>query len=267
MSERKIDDAELFAFADGQLDAKQTADVEAFLSANPDKADEVAQIRRQNAAINALFGSPAAEPVPQRLQVRRLRAQGNARRWAGLRLAAAAVVLVGLGIGTGWMARDWSIQVPSEIDRLIRTATTAHTLYVREQRHAVEVAASDEDHLVTWLGNRIDYPFSAPDLSNQGFSLVGGRLLPPALDVEAGPVAQLMYENATAERVTVFITAPLPDRADRFQEVEGNGLAAYFWSDGAMTCTVVGSIGADAMEAVSRQVYQQLSWRPDPTPS
>ena len=134
-------------------------------------------------------------------------------------------------------------------------------------RLAVEVAASEEDHLVTWLSNRIDHAFSAPDLSNQGFTLVGGRLLPPALDVESGPVAQLMYENATAERLTVFITAPLPDRGEHYEEIEATGLSAYFWADGVMTCTVVGALDDNDMDAVSQQIYRQLSWRPDPTPS
>jgi len=48
---------------------------------------------------------------------------------------------------------------------------------VAKPRHAVEVRAQEE-HLARWLTRRIDLPVKLFDLREQGFELIGGRLLP-----------------------------------------------------------------------------------------
>ena len=72
-----------------------------------------------------------------------------------------------------------------------------------------------------------------------------------------------MYENAAAERLTVYITAALPDGADAYEFVTRSGLDAFYWANGAITCTVVGNLPDADMQTVARKVYQQLTWRPD----
>jgi anti-sigma factor RsiW len=150
---------------------------------------------------------------------------------------------------------------PSEL--LIDGAVTAHALYVKESRHAVEVPAGDKAHLVTWLSNRLGRAIDTPDLASQGFTLVGGRLLPPLADSGTGPAAQLMYQNATSNRLTVYITAAgKPGKP--FEETTKNGLQAYYWANDQITCTVVGDVAEADLPVLAKGVYQQLSWRPDP---
>jgi anti-sigma factor RsiW len=102
---------------------------------------------------------------------------------------------------------------------------------------------------------------------SDGFNLVGGRLLPASLYTNAGPAAQLMYENAAAERLTVYITAALPDKATASEFVDRNGLHAFYWSTGQITCTVVGDLPDAEMHTVSKKVFQQLMRRPDYIPN
>ncbi len=258
-----IDDATLEAFVDGRLGPADAARVSDWLAAHPEKAAEVEAMRQQNAAMAALFSPVANEPVPARLDVRRIAGDVRGERRASWRLAAAAVVLLGLGAGVGWYGRDALTPVEAASDILIDTAVTAHVLYVNERRHAVEVAAAEEDHLVTWLSNRVGQPFNAPDLAAQGFTLVGGRLLPPGLYENAGPAAQLMYENAAAQRVTVYITGALPDRAQAYESVRRSGVDAVYWASAVMTCTIVGDLPEPEMQLVARQVYAQLTRRAD----
>lgn len=205
---------------------------------------------------------PYGQPLPQRLKPRRIAARlKTGASWP--QLAAAAMVLLALGGALGWAGRD--LTRPSESEALIASAVTAHALYVKENRHAVEVAASDHDHLVSWLSNRIERPVTPPDLAAEGFALVGGRLLPAAYDeADAGPAAQLMYENAAAERVTVYITAALPDEKPAKQFVTRESLDAFYWANDKITCTVVGALPEAEMQAVAKKIYQQLTWRPDP---
>ena len=168
----------LMAYADGQLDDAERKTVEAWLSNNPDSAAEIALWGRQNDAIRTLFAPAGAEAVPARLRPARIAAELGSRRNRSWRWAAAAVVLVGLGLGAGWFARPLLQAEPSASQILIADAVNAHTVFVAENRHAVEVAADDQDHLVTWLSNRLATPVSTPDLSVEGFS--AGRRAPAA---------------------------------------------------------------------------------------
>jgi anti-sigma factor RsiW len=127
----------------------------------------------------------------------------------------------------------------------------------------VEVAADDRGHLISWLSNRVTQPVTPPDLSAEGFTLVGGRLLPPIEYTTTGPAAQLMYENANAERVTVYITAALADGGDAYEFTTRNALDAFYWANDKITCTVVGDLPEAQMKAVATKVYRQLTRRPD----
>jgi anti-sigma factor RsiW len=261
-----ITDNDLLAYADDRLDAPRRAEVEAFLAAHPERAAEVQHWLQQNEAIAALFGGPA-EPVPARLDPRRITAERQARMAAWPRFAAAAVVVLALGAGLGWAGRDWIEPPETAAESLIASAVGAHRLYVQENRHAVEVGAGEEQHLFTWLSNRIERQIATPDLVGEGFELVGGRLLPGSYeDAEAGPAAQLMYQNASAQRVTVYITAAEPGLGKAYQFESRDAVEAFYWSDDRITCTVVGDLPEEEMKAVARKVYQQLTIRPDPAP-
>lgn len=259
-----ISETDLHAYIDGQLPPERVAEVEAWLAAHPDKAAELVNWRRQNEALTALFGSTADETVPSRLDPHLIARSPVANRSFHWQAAAAAVVTLALGGALGWAGRDFVSPPPRQ--ELIASAVSAHALYVKENRHAVEVAASEKDHLVSWLSNRVERPITPPDLASDGFTLVGGRLLPGYGSELTGPAAQLMYENAAQERVTVYITAALPDRRTEREFTALNNLDAFYWANDKITCTVVGDLPEAQMRAVARKVYQQLTWRPDGAP-
>lgn len=247
----------LMAYADGQLDPTQHATVEAWLARNPEAAAEVTLMQRQNDAMRTLFAPAGAEPVPARLKPRRIAAEMGHRRTRTLGWATAAVVLVGLGLGAGWFARPLLDARPASAT-LIADAVNAHTVYVAENRHAVEVASADSEHLSTWLSNRLDTTLGMPDLSGEGFSLVGGRLLPGEPET-GGRAAQLMYEDATKQRITIYVTAALPDREPAYQFASYDGAEAFYWANARITCTVVGTLPEAQMKAVAGAVYAQLT--------
>jgi anti-sigma factor RsiW len=240
--------------------------VDAFLAEHPERAAEVQHWVQQNEAIAALFGGPV-EPLPARLDPRRMAARRSERLSAWPRYAAAAVVVLALGAGLGWAGRDWLQPPETAAETLIASAVGAHRLYVQENRHAVEVGAGEQQHLFSWLSNRIERQIATPDLVAEGFELVGGRLLPGSYeDAAAGPAAQLMYQNASAQRVTVYITAADPGLGKAYRFESRDAVEAFYWSDDRITCTVVGDLPEEEMKAVARKVYQQLTIRPDPVP-
>ena len=78
-------------------------------------------------------------------------------------------------------------------------------------------------------------PLDTPNLAADGFTLVGGRLLPPIAESGTGPAAQLMYQNQTADRLTVYITAAGNPPGRPFENYAENGLEAYYWADSQIT--------------------------------
>jgi anti-sigma factor RsiW len=126
--------------------------------------------------------------------------------------AAAAVVLFALGIaiGTLWRGSTSTEAMAGGGRSWTQRAAVAHAVYAPEVRHPVEVSVREGDaaqqreqeaHLSRWLTRRLTVPVKLFDLRDQGFELVGGRLLPDA----AGPSAQLMYQDTMGMRVTVYL--------------------------------------------------------------
>ena len=60
-----------------------------------------------------------------------------------------------------------------------------------ERQSGWELAAAEQQHLMQWLSKRLDKPLQLPDLTSQGYALVGGRLLPG----DRGARAQFMSKD------------------------------------------------------------------------
>ena len=247
---------QLMAYADGQLPENERVSVETWLGANPEAAAEVAMILRQNDAIRTLFAPAGAEPLPAALRAATIAARLARRRRQMVLRAAAAVVLVGIGLGIGWFGRPLIDQQPAYA-LLVADALRAHSVFVAENRHAVEVPGSDGDHLSTWLSNRLETQLGMPDLTAEGLTLVGGRLLPGKPDL-GGRAAQLMYEDASGQRVTIYVTAALPGGAEEYEHVAAGPAEAVYWADGRITCTVIGTLPPEQMQTVARAVFAQM---------
>lgn len=247
----RITDEDLHAFVDGVLPAARRAAVEAWLAATPDDAARVAAYRQQKEGLSALFDPVLGEPVPARLAPDAVR--GGRRRvgvWLGR--AAAAVLLAGAGFGGGWFASEAEFPRLPTLRALASEGVSAHRVYTVEVRHPVEVDASRQQHLVTWLSKRMGREIQAPDLSGHGFKLVGGRLL----HADNQPACQFMYETDDGERLTLYIRINPDSRETAFRIVEQDGLTAHYWLHGALAFAVIGEIGRDRMERVAHTIYR-----------
>ncbi|MBD3786402.1 MAG: anti-sigma factor, partial [Sphingomonadales bacterium] len=143
--------------------------------------------------------------------------------------------------------------------RLAAEAQTAHAVYAVEVAHPVEIAVTDdtaaEPHLMAWLSKRLGHPLAAPDLGAQGFTLIGGRLLP----ADQGPAAQLMYEDATGQRVTLYVAAMTgSETAFRFREGE-DGTASLIWVAAGLGFALSGPMDREALWPLAEAAYHDLS--------
>ena len=85
-----------------------------------------------------------------------------------------------------------------------RQAVVAHVVYSPEVRHPVEVGADQAAHLAAWLSKRLGTQLRVPYLGEQGFALVGGRLLPGQPD-DRSPAAHFMYQDSKGQRRTLYV--------------------------------------------------------------
>jgi anti-sigma factor RsiW len=132
-------------------------------------------------------------------------------------------------------------------------------------RHPVEVSVREgdalqqreqEQHLARWLTRRLSVPVKLFDLRQQGFELVGGRLLPDGAD--AGPSAQLMYQDAGGQRVTIYLRkAAGRDAPAAFRYERQGELGLFYWVEGDCGFALVGPQPRERLLALAQSIYQQ----------
>ena len=250
-----ITENDLLAYVDGRLPAERRAEIDAHLAACPERAEEVRSWQKQNEALAALYGNVASEALPDRLSVHGLAGRTSSSAapvW--LRLAASVVLLVGLGAGGGWMARGLLVPAGGGLPPLVEEAVAAHSLYAGEVVHPVEVRADRQAHLAAWLSKRLDRSLNVPDLKSRGFDLVGGRLLPAG----ASPAAQFMYQNASGDRVTLYVVPAENAGETSFRFARLDSLEAFVWSDERIRCALVGDLPRAELQKLATAAYRQL---------
>lgn len=257
--EHAISDADLDAYVDSRLPPADRAAVEAYLRENAAAAARVAADIAAREALRRALAPAAAEPIPARLRIGAIRARLRERRLARLRTLAAGLALLLAGGAGGWIARDQR----GAAARPVLTATStdaiaAFRLFTAEVAHPVEVAASQQAHLVQWLSRRVGHKLTVPDLAAQGYVLMGGRALPIAQAAPGQAAAQFMYENKSGQRLTLYIRATIgEDTAFRFVEAEKVG--AFSWVEDGLSFAMVGALDRPALLAIADAVYRQIN--------
>jgi len=273
------DDTLLSAWIDGELPPERRAEVEAWLREHPDDAARVRAWSADARSLRSALDPVLDEAVPTALTQTVWRKAPAVlpdvawRRWA----AALALFVLGGAVGAGL---TWRMQgSPAAGAALassggwVQRAAVAHSVYVPEVRHPVEVKAQEE-HLSRWLTRRLDVPVKLFDLREQGFELVGGRLLPDA----SGPSAQLMYQAITPpgaasaaakpERVTVYLRKPDDATPASFRYEQQGELGLFYWVEGKSANSgptgyaLVGALPRDKLLALAEAIYRQDPSRP-----
>ena len=264
MSKPPISETDLHAYVDAQLPESRWAEVVEHLAAHPEEAERVQAYRSQKNALRALFDPLLDEALPATL--RQLAEAPPAAvdpkkgpilaRWSLQRIAAGIVIAM-LGGVAGWLGHGQY----QAVDRLVqftplpRQAAVAHVVYSPDVKRPVEVTADQEDQLVKWLSKRLGTPVRPPQLGALGYELIGGRLLPG----NSGPVAQFMYQDASGQRLTLYVTTEnVTNRDTGFRFAREGQVNVFYWIDGKFGYALSASIDKGELARVATAVYDQL---------
>lgn len=252
-TEFPIGEDDLQAFVDDRLDGARRTAVEAHLAAHPELAERIAAERRHRTLLRSQLDAKFAEPVPVRLRIANLRA-ARRRSWIGsMRSVAAALAIFVVGAIVGWFANNVApTSIPSApTTSVAQSATAAFRTFVVEVAHPVEVGVQQEAHLLQWLSKRLGRKLAAPDLQPFGYRLMGGRLLPGG----SGAAAQLMYDDASGRRLTIYVRAAEgTETAFRFQQ-EGDA-ATFAWIDQGFGFAVTAVATREELLPIAEAVYR-----------
>ncbi|MEK6591925.1 MAG: anti-sigma factor [Pseudomonadota bacterium] len=258
-----VTEADLHAYADGQLSEMRRLQVEAYLASRPEEQARVKAWMTDNQNLRAILDPVLHEPIPVRMPL----SPGRAiLPWRQIAMAASIAFI---SAGAGWMTRGALDQPESQrvagtaaapqaaiATGFARRAAVAHVVYSPDMRRPVEVGAEQEDQLVAWLSKRLGAPVKPPYLGRVGYDLIGGRLLPGG----QGPVAQFMYHDPNGQRLTLYVTreaAPTGDTAFRFAQ-EGP-VSVFYWVDDKFGYAISAGVDRNELHRVAQEVYRQLA--------
>ncbi|MCB1549530.1 MAG: anti-sigma factor [Hyphomicrobiaceae bacterium] len=250
---------ELNALIDGELTPDAAGEVEAWLASDQAARGLAGELRDLNRKLQDTFPLRTDEPLSPQLaalleRVPEPRTSTMVSRRTALAASLALLLLSGLaGLYVGSRFQPEQRRALA----LVAQAVGAHSVYVPEVRHPVEVAAAEERHLVAWLSKRLGEQIRAPDLVPLGFKLVGGRLLPDG----PRPAALFMYETSRGQRLTLYVRRETSLANTAFQFSDTKGLQTFYWIDRPLAYAIVSNVGRAELTRVARSVYDQLEKR------
>lgn len=287
-----VDETDLHALVDGELDPDHRRRVEDHLLLHPGDAALVEDWRRQNAALRAAFepialetpplslrtaatraaaqsqgpietgathwGRPSGTPRPRRIEDLRVRQRRQAALISAL-LLVSGLALAGLAAFVFAGGRSDAPRAPAPTafsQGYVSRAGLTYATYTVDA-HPVEFDATRRDELADRLKTRVGFS-RIPDLSAQDLRLLGGRIVPGV----SGPAGFLIYERADGGRVglyferAVFAAAPPAPRG-------GFGVTAIEWRAADFAFVLVGPLPPDAMQAAAERAAALVT---TPTP-
>jgi anti-sigma factor RsiW len=269
---RPLTDDECNALVDAQGSPDVLSALQLRLANDPSGQRRVALWQHQRESLRNLHKSVLLEAIPPELvqaSVKQARAahakfQGW-RHYGGMAASLIMAFCLGWLSHTGWQGGPLFQSVSPKLAgaqmelAFVHQASVAHSVYVPEVRHPVEVGVQEQAHLVQWLSKRLGKPLKVPDLSAQGFDLVGGRLLPG----DVGARAQFMFQNSAGSRITLYLGSVHPDAGGSktetgFRYEPQAGIPSFYWVDHGFGYALTGEVPRELLTKLAEAVYQQL---------
>lgn len=232
----------IHGYLDGELDIVKSMEVEKHLrDCNPCTLSHQAlrSVRSAASQSGVRFDPPVDLEKRLRSALRRENEperKSFVARWRWLVAATSLVVVIGLAWGIAQM-----LTRKSESDLIAQEIVSSHVRSLMAN-HLIDVPSSDQHTVKPWFDGKLDFSPPVKDLSQQGFSLSGGRL-----DyISHRPVAALVYQRRQ-HSINVFIWPSTDVVAMNERTSTSHGYNVIRWSDGGMAYWVVSDLNVDEL--------------------
>jgi anti-sigma factor (TIGR02949 family) len=227
----------LDAWVDGELDSETSAALRKHTSACPACAAAEAERVALKAALRA--GMPYHRaPAELRARIRESvvsRAPGRRSPhtlwwWQAAGLAACAALLSTLL--TYWATR------PVADDPLREQLVASHVASLADPKRLLDVIASERHVVKPWFQGKVDFAPSVPDLSPEGFALLGARV-----DHVGEKQAAAIVYRIRAHVINVFVWRANAD-STALLETRSRGFSVASWTEDGLRYSAVGDVDA-----------------------
>ena len=244
----------LHGYLDGELDVVSSRALAQHLEVCPGcmQVYETQRTLRTALQTSALYCTPPPSLQKQvRAAVRRA-SRPDTRplwwTWGGLSVAAAMAIVVLLV----WSNRLMPMRAPVD-EHVLQDVIAGHVRSLMAN-HLTDVLSADQHTVKPWFEGHVDFAPPVPDLTAQGFPLVGGRL--DYLDKR--PVAALVYRRQQ-HAINLFVWPALPGVTQPASTVTHHGYNLVQWTNAGMTYWAVSTLNAQEMEAFAHAVQQHTT--------
>lgn len=232
-------DHDLQAFIDGELDELTRERIEALLPHDPALAARIADLRQTDARLRTAVIEGLSRPPNPELDPAAIRRRLRDRSLSHQRLLLAAALALTIGGTSGWYARGTVQTEP------MQDAVDAHRVFALDTQ-PIEVKTSDPLELRNALEARIEHALPVPDLTRDGFTLLGGRLLATS----DGPAALVLYQDGDGAKLSFYLR-PSSKIAPGTRGARREGaLVAQYWFEEGYGFALVGRAGDVRAERV-----------------
>jgi anti-sigma factor RsiW len=252
-----LSDELLMAYVDGQLDKPQTSVVAQILRDDPELAVRVSRLQQTQAQLLDTFGALLREGASAAARDKRAkRGQTSASFWLTA-LAAAALVLIGAGVGLSGAYVTGMIKGPLKENAQLPPTNWPgdiaefHGFFTSDTMRISPESQANPDMVKFQLSQAFD-GMKLPDLSEQGMKLSRGQML----NYRGNKVMQVAYIGKGQSLVALYISGGEGD-ADMSPGMFGD-VKTVSWSHGQHRFILAGSMAHGALQALAIIVQAQL---------
>jgi anti-sigma factor RsiW len=157
-------------------------------------------------------------------------------------MALAAAFLLTLGGAGGWYARGNVLHEP------MQDAVDAHRVFALEAL-PIEVKTSDAVELRNVLEASIEHTLPVPDLTSDGFVLLGGRVL----STSDGPAALVLYQDREGSKLSFYLRPSSKTAPGTRGSRQDGGLLAQYWFQNGYGFALVGKAADPRTERIKHR--------------